>query len=95
MWGQNPLHLMQKLEVVISLMVVFHFAGGGVYGKIILSSFTCFNVFSHSCDRGVSVSFWIFSEGIVLYVTVDLICLWEEVILGASHIVILHWNHPW
>lgn len=32
-----------------------------------------------------------FSEGVVVYITIDLLCSWEEVVLGSSYTAILNW----
>ena len=44
------------------------------------------------CGRSVQLVFRIFSEGIVAYRAVDLLCLWEEGSSGSSCAAILNKN---
>lgn len=57
------------------------------------------------CGGSVQLVFrGFFSEGVVAHITIDLLCSWEEVVLGSSYTAILNWlstavffdeNYPW
>ena len=91
----NPLLLREKLGVLSSLPILGHHSGGWVYSKIVsrpllLNSSGIFLV----CPvcRSHSASFWSFFRGIVPYVAVESVCLWEEASLESSYIASLSQN---
>lgn len=77
-----------------SLLVVYCCDSGGVYGELCLSLLNplqCAFFFSFTQCVGVAKPASEFlSEGIIPYVTVDLVCVWEEVISGTFCIAILN-----
>lgn len=94
-WCSNPLLFREKLHIVISLPLVRCHAGGLGSNKttyLPLLPISMQLLFVLSCGIVALLVFWYFSERVVLYVLVILVCLWEEVISGTSYAVIL--NHP-
>lgn len=78
----------------------FMIAGVGAMARFCLSLsyplhyvclFVCFICLMY---RSHLIFFELLSEGIILYIVVDLVYRWEEVILGASYITILEQNYP-
>ena len=78
---------MEKLGVVGFLLTVGGHVRGGVYRKTVSASPTWFDVRFFSFILCVGVAHLVIgflSKHIVLYVTVDYMCLWEEVSSGPS-----------
>ena len=92
MWSSNSLFLGEKLVFVSSLLIVICCAGVGLWRGCVSASPTCFNMGFFPFPRCVGVTqlvFGFFSEKIVPYAAVDLVCLWEEVASGYSYVAIL------
>lgn len=88
----NPLVLRKKLQVLDSLPIVYHHAGFGVYGEIIVPAFpTHYDAVSPLiCPLWRCCSARFFSEEFVPCIAVGLVCLWEDVSLGSSYVPVLN-----
>lgn len=73
------------------LPVVDHCTKSGVFGETrsLLSYPSRCGPFLYCCEGAIQLVFRSFSERIVLYVAVDLLCLWEEVSSGFFYAAIL------
>lgn len=100
MWNSNLLR--EKLQVLISLLNVGCHKMGGVMLILHLlhryASPTHFDMDLLSFTQCIGVSqpvfrvCFCFSEKVVPYVAVDLVCLWEDVSSGSCYVTILNGN---
>ena len=84
MWGSNPFLLSEQLQV--STQGWRRRGWWGLRRDCDPASLTCFDV----DRRSGSASFYVFSEDVVPYVAIDLLCLWEEVSSGSCKVAILN-----